>query len=114
MYGFQARNKRILGVGLHGSLEDVEFYDRHNEHVRSVVPSERLLEFEPKDGWEPLCQFLGVPVPTDQAGNKLEYPHVNDTESIRRGLNFFIGLGYFVWNVLIGVILFAMKRFYLF
>ena len=28
-----------------------------------TVPAERLLVWDPKEGWEPLCEFLEVPVP---------------------------------------------------
>jgi hypothetical protein len=45
-----------------------------NEQVKRKVPAERLLVWEPKDGWEPLCEALGVPVPTEPV------PHVNDSE----------------------------------
>lgn len=35
----------------------------HYDHVRRVVPADNLLEWNPKEGWEPLCAFLGKPVP---------------------------------------------------
>lgn len=38
-------------------------YRMHNTYVKSVVPADQLLVFDPKDGWEPLCKFLGVPIP---------------------------------------------------
>lgn len=41
------------------------------------VPPERLLEWKASDGWEPLCKFLGVPVPSTP------FPRVNDTASVR-------------------------------
>ncbi|RDW92234.1 hypothetical protein BP5796_01628 [Coleophoma crateriformis] len=44
----------------------------HYDHVRSLVPKDRLLEFSIKDGWDPLCNFLEVPVPSEK------FPHVND------------------------------------
>jgi Sulfotransferase domain len=47
--------------------------ERHNEDVRQAVPADRLLEWSPADGWEPLCKFLEVPVP------QAPVPHVNDT-----------------------------------
>ena len=47
--------------------------ERYNQEVRDTVPASRLLEWEPADGWEPLCQFLGVPVPP------APLPHVNDS-----------------------------------
>ena len=67
-----------------GRFEDREYatqlYREHNAAVRAGVPAERLLVFEVKDGWEPLCRFLGVPVP-DEA-----FPHANDAVRIRRAL----------------------------
>lgn len=34
-----------------------------HDRVEALVPPERLLRFDVRDGWEPLCAFLGVPVP---------------------------------------------------
>jgi hypothetical protein len=34
-----------------------------HERVRRLVPPERLLEWDVRDGWEPLCAFLDRPVP---------------------------------------------------
>lgn len=51
----------------------------HKEHsamVKELVPREQLLEFSLDDGWEPLCQFLGVPVPD------IAFPHRNNRDSI--------------------------------
>jgi hypothetical protein len=49
-------------------------YERYNEEVKATVPADRLLVWSPKDGWEPLCDFLEVPVPD------VPLPHINDTE----------------------------------
>ena len=46
-------------------------YERHNARVRSTVPTGRLLEWTPGDGWQPLCDALGVPVPDEP------FPHAN-------------------------------------
>ena len=35
----------------------------HSEQVKADIPADRLLVFEMKDGWEPLCGFLGAPLP---------------------------------------------------
>ncbi|MEP3051830.1 MAG: sulfotransferase family protein [Erythrobacter sp.] len=48
-------------------------FDAHNEAVQAELPPERLLVFEVKQGWEPLCAFLGKPVPDRP------FPHVNDS-----------------------------------
>ena len=50
------------------------FFKEHNDLVRSLVPLERLLEYEAKQGWGPLCEFLGKEVP------EKEYPRTNDTK----------------------------------
>lgn len=49
-----------------------EGYLKHNEHVRAIVPKGNLLEFRPEQGWEPLCKFLGKPVPNEP------YPRINE------------------------------------
>ena len=63
-----------------GRFEDrshaIEVFERHNREVVERVPAERLLRYEVKEGWEPLCRFLGVEVPKDQP-----FPHLNDTQS---------------------------------
>ena len=45
---------------------------------KRVVPSDRLLVYEVKEGWGPLCAFLGVPVPDATA-----FPHLSDTNKFR-------------------------------
>jgi hypothetical protein len=47
----------------------------HNEEVKRVVPSERLLVWEVSEGWGPLCDFLGVDVPDGPL------PHANERET---------------------------------
>ena len=37
----------------------------HNEAVRATIPPTQLLEFEVRQGWEPLCEFLGVAAPDE-------------------------------------------------
>ncbi len=53
----------------------IEVFTQHNREVRNTIDPSRLLVFEARDGWEPLCRFLNVPIPADP------YPHVNDTAS---------------------------------
>jgi Sulfotransferase domain len=52
-----------------------EGFVKHYEHIRSLVPEDNLLEHRSQDGWEPLCKFLGKPIP-DEA-----YPCVNQGDS---------------------------------
>jgi hypothetical protein len=57
-----------------------EAMERWNQTVIDTVPAERLLVWNPKEGWEPLCQFLDVPVPEQPL------PNVNDTENFQKNL----------------------------
>jgi len=41
-------------------------YRQHNERVQAVISAERLLVFNVKQGWKPLCEFLGCDVPSDK------------------------------------------------
>jgi hypothetical protein len=58
---------RLIVQGTFGGRLDrdgaIRAYRRNNEQVRDTVPAENLLVFTPADGWQPLCRFLGVPVP---------------------------------------------------
>jgi len=66
----------------HGRFEDKEYaieaFERWNEEVKKRVPTERLLVYEVKQGWEPLCEFLGVEAPDKP------FPHLNDTEVFQK------------------------------
>jgi Sulfotransferase domain len=53
----------------------IEQMIRHTEQVKAAIPPERLLVWEVGEGWEPLCEFLGVPVPAEPL------PHENDRET---------------------------------
>lgn len=53
-------------------------YEAHNRAVRERAPAERLLEWQPGDGWEPLCAALDVPVPD------ADFPHANTTDDFRK------------------------------
>ena len=43
--------------------ELMQAFVAHNDAVRATIPADQLLEFEVKQGWGPLCEFLGVPIP---------------------------------------------------
>lgn len=53
-------------------------FNRWNEDVKKAVPADRLLVFEVKDGWEPLCNFLGAPIPSTS------FPRANDGDSFEK------------------------------
>ena len=43
----------------------MDAFERHNASVRGTIPKERLLEWNAGDGWEPICERLGVEVPDE-------------------------------------------------
>jgi hypothetical protein len=49
-------------------------YDEHNAEVRAAIPPDRLIEWNPRQGWTPLCERLGLPVPAEP------FPWLNATE----------------------------------
>jgi hypothetical protein len=56
-------------------------FERHNADVRQRAPRNRLVEWQAKDGWGPLCAALGLPVPGEP------FPVTNTTEEFRARTN---------------------------
>lgn len=56
----------------------IAIYEAHNMKVQEVIAPERLLVYHVAEGWGPLCEFLGYPVP-DTA-----FPKVNSTDEFRQ------------------------------
>src|SRR5206468_11095804 len=77
---FQKAVLRDFGNRIDDRAFMTEAFERHNAAVRSAVPPERLLVYEVGEGWQRLCQFLGVPVPT------APFPRVNSREEMQRRL----------------------------
>jgi hypothetical protein len=55
-------------------------FSEHNQAVQEAIPADKLLMFDVKQGWEPLCKFLGVSVPAGEP-----FPHLNDASSMQMG-----------------------------
>ena len=64
-----------------GGPEEAErWFLAWQKEVVATVPKEQLLVFDSRDGWGPLCRFLGVePPPGD-----LPYPRLHEGEVIER------------------------------
>ncbi|MCZ6709581.1 MAG: sulfotransferase family protein [Gammaproteobacteria bacterium] len=67
----RAEFARWLTTDVDNKTETIAAFDRHNERVRSTVPADRLLEWRPGDGWEPICAALELTVPREP------FPHTN-------------------------------------
>jgi hypothetical protein len=78
-------NKLIWQRSHKGTMNDrdkaIAHYHQHIADVKAAVPADRLLVFSADQGWQPLCEFLGVPVPES------EFPNVNDRAAIKKTLN---------------------------
>ena len=59
--------RELILHGTFGQVEDkshvLSVYESHNAAVQAQIAPPRLLVYDVKDGWGPLCAFLGVPVP---------------------------------------------------
>ena len=70
-----------VGWGSDPRLRDKAFmlerFESHIEEVKRNIPAERLLIYQVSDGWEPLCDFLGLDVPD------APFPQVNSTDEFR-------------------------------
>jgi hypothetical protein len=63
------------------------FYEAYNAHVKAITPEGKLLVYELGSGWEPLCEFLGKPVP------EVPFPKVNETEQLNEKMGLVMQLG---------------------
>lgn len=88
-HSFQSRLYRMTNTLIWNGLFDGRFSDKeyairvfrtHNQLVADSVDPGSLLVYDVKQGWEPLCAFLGVDPPPG------DFPHVNDTASMRKVL----------------------------
>jgi hypothetical protein len=62
---------------IHDRAHMTQVFRRHTEEVVATVPKDRLLVYDVSQGWGPLCEFLGVPVPDTP------YPRENTTEQFQ-------------------------------
>ena len=81
----------------------MNYYNNWVEEVKKNVPSDKLLIFSVKEGWEPLCKFLNLPVPDGP------FPNTNDTKMMQQRLRVGKIMAYllvFGVPILIGIILY--------
>jgi Sulfotransferase domain len=52
-------------------------YEEHNSQVRAMSDRDRLIDWQPGDGWTPICAALALAVPDEP------FPHVNTTSDFR-------------------------------
>lgn len=69
----------------------IQTYLEHYELVRRITPPEQLLEYELGSGWEPLCKFLGKPVPDEP------FPQINDRKSLSESFHYGLRIQLLKW-----------------
>jgi hypothetical protein len=86
-------NRRLMKLEFGNDISDkkkvIKKFEQHTENVIKKISSERLLLYNVSEGWEPLCKFLGVPVPAEK------YPHTNTREEFYQKVEV-IGTGRFL------------------
>lgn len=65
--------------------------EKHHEWLTRVVPKEKLHFIQVKDGWEPLCKILDLPIP------KTPFPHMNDADSADAMFKGVVGRAALTW-----------------
>jgi hypothetical protein len=65
-------NSRLFDGKFEDQNRTEKVYLNWIKEVENVIPKSKLLIFNVKEGWDPLCNFLGVPVPD------CSFPRVND------------------------------------
>jgi len=85
---FYAMNEQLIWQGTFGGrFEDrqhaIAIFQAHIEAVKQTVPADKLLVYDVREGWEPLCKFLGVPVPEGKP-----FPRLNDGVIMQRVMKY--------------------------
>ena len=82
--------KAVLAETFDNRFEDkahaIGVFKRHNQEVRDTIEPARLLVFDVREGWAPLCRFLDVPIPDEP------FPRLNDTATTQSMLRLMIEL----------------------
>ncbi|MDH3695536.1 MAG: sulfotransferase family protein [Gammaproteobacteria bacterium] len=72
--GVKLIGERVFGGNLDDRDHVIAMYEKNIADVQGAFSEDRLLSYNIGDGWEPLCEFLGKPVPD------VAYPRSNSTE----------------------------------
>jgi hypothetical protein len=75
---FESTVWKHFGERIHDRAFMVDYFKSHSAAVQREISPERLLVYDAAQGWEPLCRFLGVPVPD------VPFPRVNTRDEHQR------------------------------
>jgi hypothetical protein len=87
-------------IVLYGQAEPAtrKHWDEHMKYLRSIVPEDRLVIFDVKEGWGPLCKVLEKKVPD------VEFPRINDGKAIEELTKRFITKGLVRWGIVVSTV----------
>lgn len=71
----------IFGKNLKDKQEIIRRFNAINEETLNFIPKDRSLVYEVKTGWEPLCNFLNVPIPDTP------FPRSNTRDDFRKNVS---------------------------
>jgi len=83
--------EKLFKGGMHDEARAKATFRAHIAEVQAVIPAERLLVYEVKQGWAPLCAFLGKPVP------ETPFPNVNDSAEFKKRIGALKAVGWAPW-----------------
>lgn len=66
-------------------------WERHMEHLKKIVPPEKLFFYDVREGWNPLCKILNVPMP------KTPFPRLNDAQTMDKFMKYNVKKGLMAW-----------------
>jgi hypothetical protein len=79
--GWKAARAQMEQILMKDDALALSTYNAWTERIKKEVKPENLLVFNVKEGWEPLCKFLNLPVPAEP------FPNVNDMAQFKRTIN---------------------------
>ncbi|KAH9996999.1 hypothetical protein F4779DRAFT_622991 [Xylariaceae sp. FL0662B] len=94
MMGSLAKSQDIYGPVRPGGY----ILKAHDDYIRRVVPKDKLLVMELKEGWAPLCKFLNKPIPT------CPFPRSNESKAVEELAKQISGKAMMTWLMILALV----------
>ncbi|KAI1776440.1 hypothetical protein F4818DRAFT_380566 [Hypoxylon cercidicola] len=107
-FGVYKMFNQKLGTGIWDYDTLVDLYGKYNNWIKEEAKKRNrpVLEWQPHEGWEPICKFLGKPVPPPE----VPFPHINDHKEMQRLKVIVVARGLLAWAGL-GVAVYAGVKY---
>jgi hypothetical protein len=86
-----------------------QFHDQYNARIINENKAGEVLVYNVKEGWPPLCKFLGVDIPQN-----IPFPNLNEAQHIKRQIKLAKIVGFSFWvffGFMVAVAIFFLSRF---